>query len=63
MSFGPAMRRLAPIFHLAMEEVSESKDPSYGTFVLIANLTDRRIDQILLRKIGAGDKEEGWWIA
>lgn len=63
MSFGPAMRRLAPIFTLAREEVSESKDPSYGTFVLIANLTDRRIDQILLRKIGAGDEEEGWWIA
>ena len=63
MSFGPAMRRLAPVFTLAREEVAESKDPSYATFVLIANLGNRRIDQILLRKIGAGDKEEGWWIA
>ena len=61
MNFGSAMRRLAPIFTLAREEVAESKDPSYATFVLIANLGNRRIDQMLLRKIGADDAEERWW--
>ena len=61
LQLGSAPRRLAPVFTLAREEVAESKDPSYATFVLIANLGNRRIDQMLLRKIGADDAEEKWW--
>ena len=60
MRFGRAMRQLAPVFTLAREEVAESKDTSYATFVLIANLGNRKIDQMILRKIGADDAEERW---
>ena len=61
MRFGSAVRRLTPVFTLARKEITESQDASYATFVLIANLGDRRIDQMLLRKIGAGDSDEWWW--
>jgi hypothetical protein len=61
MRFGRAMRQLAPVFTLAREEVAESMDPGYATFVLIANLADSRVDQILLRIIGADDAQEKWW--
>jgi hypothetical protein len=63
MMFGSAMRRLAPVFTLAREEVAESMDPGYAVFVLIANLSDRRMDKLILQNFASDDDENTWWQA
>lgn len=62
LKLGSALRRLNPVFTMVKKEVVESKDPRYATFVLIANLENRRVDKMLLKKIMA-EEEEGWWKA
>jgi len=62
LKFGSAERRLAGVFALVKQEVSESRDPSYATFVLISTLGDRRLDKMILKKIVSDSDTEAWWV-
>jgi hypothetical protein len=60
--FGSA-RRLAPVFSLVRREIAESKDTSFAAFVLIANLSDQRMDKLILNNFASDDDENTWWQA
>lgn len=62
MKFSSA-RRLAPVFSLVRQEIAESKDPAFASFVLIANLGSRRLDKLILKNLGSDDAEDTWWQA
>jgi hypothetical protein len=62
VKFGSA-RRLAPVFSLVRREIAESKDPSFAAFVLIANLSDRKMDKLILKNFASDDDENTWWQA
>ena len=62
LKFGSAERRLAGVFALVKQEVLESRDASYATFVLISTLGDRRLDKMILKKIVSDNDTEAWWV-
>jgi len=62
IKFGSAERRLADVFTIVRQEVAESMDPSFASFVLISKLGNRKLERMILKNIVSDDDDtESWW--